>query len=50
MEDFYSLTFCVCSCFLVVSINIVVLVIGILVNRDGSTYYGNLIQLETQNW
>ena len=39
-----------CSCFLVLSINIVVLVIGIYVNKGGSLYYGNLIMTETDNW
>lgn len=32
------------------SINIVVLVMGIYVNKAGSLYYGNLIKMETDNW
>ncbi len=50
MGDWASLTFMLCSCFLVLSINIIVLVIGIYVNRGGSLYYGNLIRLETDDW
>jgi hypothetical protein len=34
----------------VLSINIVVLVMGIYVNKAGSLYYGNLIKMETDNW
>jgi len=50
MGDFASLTFMFCSCFMVFSINIIVLVIGIYVNRGGSIYYGSLIRLETDDW
>jgi len=50
MGDFAALTFMLCSCFMVLSINIIVLVIGIYVNRGGSIYYGNLIRLETDDW
>jgi hypothetical protein len=40
----------ICSCFLVLSINIIVLVMGIYVNKGGSIYYGTLIKMETDNW
>jgi hypothetical protein len=39
-----------CTCFMILSINIVVLVLGIFVNRGGSLYYGGLIRLETDEW
>ena len=50
MGEFASLTFMLCSCFMVFSINIIVLVIGIFVNKGGSIYYGNLIRMETDDW
>ena len=50
MGETAALTFMLCSCFLVFSINIIVLVIGIFVNRGGSSYYGGLIRIETQEW
>ena len=50
MGEWASLTFMLCSCFLVFSINIIVLVIGIYVNKGGSIYYGNLIKIETDDW
>jgi hypothetical protein len=50
MGEWSSLTFMVCSCFLVFSINIVVLIVGIYVKYGGSLYYGNLIRMETDDW
>ena len=50
MGEWASLTFMCFSCFLVISINIVILVIGIFVNKGGSIYYGNLIKIETDDW
>jgi hypothetical protein len=35
---------------MVISINIVILVIGVYVNKGGSIYFGNLIQIETDDW
>ena len=35
---------------MVLSINIVVLVIGIFVNKGGSLYFGNIIRMETDDW
>ncbi len=45
-----SLTFGLCACFLTISINIVILVLGIFVNKAGSLYYGNILKVETQEW
>jgi len=50
MGETAKLTFILCSCFLVFTINIIVLVIGIYVNKGGSLYYGNLIRIETEDW
>jgi hypothetical protein len=49
-KDWASLTFCLCSCFFAFSINIVVLILGIYVNRSGSVYYGTILKVETLEW
>ncbi len=50
MGDWSSLSFMLCSCCFVLSINVIVLVISIFVNNSGSVYYGNLIRIETDDW
>lgn len=50
MGDWASLTVGLCTCFMILSINIVVLVLGIYVNKGGSLYYGGLIRIESDEW
>lgn len=50
MGEWASLTFKCCTCLMVISINIVILIMGVMVNRGGSIYFGNLIKMETDDW
>ncbi len=50
MGEWASLKFKICSSCLIFTINIAILVIGILLIIGQSNYFGILIRMETEDW
>ena len=49
-NEWASLTVSLTACFMIFSINMIILIVGIFVNRGGSLHYGGIIKIETDSW